>query len=115
MESDKEKNFYERVYEAVKTIPRGRVASYGQIATVLGYPHMAREVGWALRANPQPGIIPCHRVVDKNGNPAKTFAFGGGNAQRAILESEGVIFDENGRVKSEYFAKKLTRSLDNAD
>lgn len=107
-----EKNFYSRVYEAVQAIPKGSVASYGQIATAIGFPHMSREVGWALRVNPKPGIIPCHRVVDKSGSPAKTFAFGGGNVQRAMLESEGVVFDENGRVKNEYFVKKLVRKLE---
>lgn len=110
-----EKNFYARVYEAVQAIPRGKVASYGQIAKALGYPHMAREVGWALRVNPKPGVIPCHRVVDVSGNTAKTFAFGGGSVQRAMLESEGVMFDENSRVKKEYFVQKLTRSIINAD
>ncbi len=114
MEKEKhdEMNFYERVYEAVRTIPRGSVASYGQIATAIGFPHMAREVGWALHANPEPGYIPCHRVVDIAGNPAKSFAFGGGNAQRALLEAEGVIFDEDGRVKKEYFVKKLVRRIE---
>jgi len=107
-----EKNFFARVYEAVQAIPQGSVASYGQIAVAIGFPHMSREVGWALHANPQPGIIPCHRVVDKSGNPAKTFAFGGGSIQRAMLESEGVVFDDNGRVKSEYFVKKLVRKIE---
>ncbi|NCA93387.1 MGMT family protein [bacterium] len=106
-----EVKFFERVYEAVKRIPRGSVASYGQIATALGYPRMSREVGWALHVNPQPGVIPCHRVVDIMGNCAKTFAFGGIDVQRAMLEAEGVIFDDNGKVKKEYFVKKLTRSI----
>ena len=55
--------FNEQVYEVVKQIPPGRVASYGQVARMIGRPRNARFVGFALHSNPQPGIIPCHRVV----------------------------------------------------
>ena len=89
---------FERIYEVVKTIPRGRVATYGMVALLAGNPHWARVVGYALHVNPEPGVIPCHRVVNRFGEPAPGFAFGGGDVQRALLEAEGIVFDENGRV-----------------
>ena len=80
--------------------------SYGEIAELLGNKKMSRQVGWALHANPSPEIIPCYRVVDRFGNVSKSFVFGGGKVQRALLEQEGVIFDEKGRVKPCFFASK---------
>lgn len=79
-----------RIYEAVKRIPKGQVATYGQIAALAGNPKMARAVGNALHKNPTPGIIPCHRVVDSKGKLAGSFAFGGDLAQAKLLEAEGV-------------------------
>ena len=95
--------FFERVYEIVKTIPYGRVASYGKVAHLAGNKRMARQVGWALHVNPLPEEIPCYRVVFKDGTLSHAFAFGGENAQRALLEKEGVKFDEKGRVKPCFF------------
>lgn len=83
-------NAFELIYEQVKKIPRGSVATYGQIARLSGNPHWARVVGYALHANPAFGEIPCHRVVNKNGELTKSFAFGGIDVQTALLESEGV-------------------------
>jgi methylated-DNA-protein-cysteine methyltransferase-like protein len=82
--------FYERVYDAVKRIPKGRVATYGQIASLAGNPRAPRVVGYALHCNPEPGIIPCHRVVNREGRLAPSFAFGGEEVQQAMLETEGV-------------------------
>lgn len=79
-----------RIYEAVKRIPRGCVATYGQVAKMAGNEKMSRAVGNALHKNPEPGIIPCHRVVDSKGNLAGAFAFGGHEAQAELLRSEGV-------------------------
>lgn len=90
--------FFERVYAMVEQIPTGQVATYGQIARLLGAPRNARFVGFALHANPRPGIVPCHRVVFADGRLADGFAFGGPLAQRTLLEEEGVAFTENGRV-----------------
>lgn len=90
-------NFNQRVYEAVKLIPSGKVATYGQIAILAGNPRASRAVGWALHRNPQPVIIPCHRVVDRNGNLTKAFAFGGEDEQKRLLENENVRV-ENGAV-----------------
>ena len=96
--------FNERVYEVVRQVPRGRVASYGQIARLMGSPRSARYVGFALHANPEPGVIPCHRVVFKDGSLAPGFAFGGPGEQRRLLEEEGVDFDARGRVRMDEFS-----------
>lgn len=85
-------NTFEKIYEQVKKIPKGKVATYGQIALMAGNPRWSQIVGYALHANPEPGVIPCHRVVRKDGRLAKNFAFGGENAQRKLLISEGVFF-----------------------
>ena len=79
-----------RIYEAVKRIPKGCVATYGQVATMAGNERMSRAVGNALHKNPTPGIVPCHRVVDARGRLAGGFAFGGMEAQAALLTAEGV-------------------------
>ena len=79
-----------RIYEAVKRIPKGRVATYGQVAMMAGNERMSRAVGNALHKNPTPGIVPCHRVVDAKGRLAGGFAFGGMEAQAALLADEGV-------------------------
>ena len=89
-------NTFHKIYEQVKKIPEGKVATYGQIALMAGNPRWSRVVGYALHSNPEPGVIPCHRVVNKDGKLSKAFAFGGENVQRDMLISEGVIFiDEN--------------------
>ncbi|KIR03898.1 Methylated-DNA--protein-cysteine methyltransferase [Lachnospiraceae bacterium TWA4] len=79
-----------RIYEAVKKIPKGKVATYSQVAKLAGNGKMSRAVGNALHKNPSPGIIPCHRVVNAKGELAGDFAFGGAGAQAKLLESEGV-------------------------
>lgn len=88
-------SFFENVYEAVQLIPRGKVATYGQIARMIGAPHSSRAVGYALHANPRPGVIPCHRVVNREGRLAPAFAFGGPEIQAQLLESEGVEVGED--------------------
>ena len=79
-----------RIYEATKRIPKGCVATYGQVATMAGNERMSRAVGNALHKNPTPGIVPCHRVVDARGRLAGGFAFGGMEAQASLLAREGV-------------------------
>ncbi len=98
--------FFETVYAVVKQVPRGQVATYGQIARLSGNPRMARQVGWALHGNPEPGVIPCHRVLNRNGEPCKGFAFGGEETQRMLLEAEGVEFLPDGRVDLDRFRWK---------
>lgn len=85
--------FFESVYAVVKRIPEGKVLTYGDVARAVGAPRCARQVGWALHSNPQPGVIPCHRVVFGDGRLADGFAFGGKEVQKALLEAEGVQFD----------------------
>lgn len=87
-----QKGFFQAVYNIVKQIPQGKVATYGQIAKLVGSPRAARQVGWALHVNPEPYVIPCHRVVNRNGRISSAFAFGGANVQRELLEKEGVTF-----------------------
>lgn len=82
--------FFEDVYKTVMEIPKGKVATYGQIAALLGNPKRARQVGWALHVNPKPEIIPCHRVVNRLGYLSGRFAFGGIETQRELLLREGV-------------------------
>lgn len=79
-----------RIYEAVKKIPRGQVATYGQVAELAGDRKMARAVGNALHRNPDPEHIPCYRVVNAKGELAGEFAFGGAGKQAAILEADGI-------------------------
>ena len=87
----------DKVYEFVKNIPRGKVATYGQIALYLGNRNFARVVGNILHCNPDPEHIPCHRVVNAQGRLSRSYACGGIEAQRDLLESEGVVF-KNDRV-----------------
>lgn len=91
-------NSFERIYEVVRRIPRGCVASYGQVAALAGNPRWSRVVGYALHANPDPEGIPCYRVVTKDGRTSPAFAFGGADIQRALLEADGVPFTPDGRV-----------------
>lgn len=86
-------SFYDKVYEKVKLIPEGKVATYGLIALLTGNPRASRAVGYALHCNPEPGVIPCHRVVNRFGGLAECFAFGGINMQKELLEKEGVQVD----------------------
>ena len=94
---------FEKIYEVVKSIPKGKVATYGQVALMAGNPRWARVVGYALHVNPEPGVIPCHRVVNRRGEVAPGFAFGGEGVQRQLLEAEGVIFESDGRIDLEKY------------
>lgn len=96
------KNSFEKIYDVVKSIPKGKVATYGQIAFLAGNPRWSRVVGYALHVNPDSEHIPCFRVVNRFGEPSSAFAFGGVNEQIALLENEGVEFI-NGRVNMEKF------------
>lgn len=93
---------FEMIYEVVSKIPKGKVATYGQVALLAGNPRWSRVVGYALHANPDPERIPCHRVVDRFGSVSKAFAFGGENRQIQLLESEGVEL-KNGVVDLSLF------------
>jgi O-6-methylguanine DNA methyltransferase len=86
-----------RIYEAVKKIPRGKVATYGKVAELAGDKKMARAVGNALHKNPDPENIPCYRVVNSKGELSGEFAFGGAGAQARLLEADGIEVTD-GRV-----------------
>jgi len=94
-----------RIYEAVKKIPKGHVATYGQIAEMAGNPRMSRAVGNALHKNPDPLHIPCFRVVNSKGELAGAFAFGGGKAQAELLREDGVEVVD-GKVDLEKYGMK---------
>ncbi len=91
-------NFFKKVYEEVKRIPRGKVATYGDIARAIGEPRSSRQVGWALHCNPEQGVIPCHRVIFRDGSLTSGFAFGGREVQKALLIAEGVEVSEDFKV-----------------
>jgi methylated-DNA-protein-cysteine methyltransferase-like protein len=92
------------VYDLVDQVPAGRVITYGVIATLLGDPRKARQVGWAMAATPDrtPGI-PAHRVINARGELSGGRAFGGCEIQRARLEAEGVEFLPDGRVELDVY------------
>ena len=94
MRLNKMSEIYEKIYAAVCRIPKGRVATYAQVAAMAGNPKMCRVVGNALHQNPYFGIVPCHRVVNASGCLAKGFVFGGDEVQAEMLRAEGVeVFD----------------------
>ncbi len=95
--------FFEDVYGVVRQIPKGRVTTYGQVAKLLGKPTKAKVVGWALHSNPYPGEVPCHRIVNRNGELSGGFAFGGLEAQKKLLEEEGILFEQDGTVDLEKY------------
>lgn len=96
-------NFFQKVYEAVKTIPRGKVCSYGQVALMTGHPGAARQVGWALSSLPTKNDVPWHRVINAQGRVSLKGRGEIADVQKLILESEGVVFDINDKVDMEEF------------
>lgn len=98
---------FKKIYAVVCQIPKGKVATYGQVATLAGNPRWARVVGYALHNNPAPKIIPCHRVVNREGRVAEAFVFGGGAAQRQLLEEEGITFDADNRIDLTRYGIKI--------
>lgn len=95
-----------RIYEAVKAIPKGCVATYGQVAQLAGDKKMARAVGNALHKNPDPEHIPCYRVVNARGELAGAFAFGGERVQQQLLEADGIEVVD-GRVDLAVYGMKI--------
>lgn len=106
-----EKTTFELIYDVVKQIPKGKVATYGQVASLAGNKRWSRVVGYALHANPDPEHIPCHRVVNRLGEVSKAFAFGGENRQITLLENEGVKLDGNRVDLKTYRWNKVTLEM----
>lgn len=102
-----EKNSYQKIYEVVRQIPAGCVATYGQVAALAGNRRWARVVGYALHVNPDPENIPCYRVVNREGRLSDAFAFGGVNRQKILLEEDGVEVVDN-RVDLKRYQWKKT-------
>ena len=92
-----------KVYDFLKTIPKGKVATYGQIASFLGNKNLSRVVGNILHNNPDPENIPCHRVVNRKGELSNAYAFGGSTAQRKLLEQEGITFEADGTINLDMY------------
>lgn len=105
MEKIKEQNSYEKIYAIIKEIPKGKVASYGQVAELAGNRRWVRVVGYALHALPACSDVPWHRVVTKDGRLFRGADRTGGNLQAELLEAEGVELI-NGQVDMEYFQWK---------
>ncbi|MDE7234055.1 MAG: methylated-DNA--[protein]-cysteine S-methyltransferase, partial [Ruminiclostridium sp.] len=97
---------FEQIYAVVARIPKGKVASYGQVARLAGNPRWARVVGYALHVNPDPEHLPCFRVVNRCGEVSEAVARGGKNRQVELLEKEGfevtyLDVHENGLITAE--------------
>ena len=88
---------YERIYAIVRRIPRGRVATYGQVAELAGLEGHARQVGYAMHALPAKNNVPWHRVINANGEVSPRTSGDSHELQRMLLEAEGVEFDLKGR------------------
>jgi len=95
--------FFERVYQLVRQVPPGKVTSYGAIARMLDHPHAARTVGWALHSLPEGSGVPWQRVINSQGRISTSCREHGADHQRALLEAEGIEFDEHGTVDWDRF------------
>jgi len=83
-------NYFEQVYNILKTVPNGKVTTYGDIARALGNPHKSQIVGYALHVNPDPEHIPCYKVLNRFGALSDSFAFGGKEVQKLMLNNDGI-------------------------
>ena len=93
---DEETSFFQKVYKTTRLIPPGRITSYGAIAKFLASPGSTRMVGWALnKSAEQAEFVPAHRVVNRNGLLTGKNHFGWANTMRELLESEGIIIENN--------------------
>ena len=102
------KSRWETIYRAVRNVPRGHVASYGQIAELAGLEGHARQVGYALHALADGSGVPWHRIINAKGEISPRSAGDSHELQRMLLEAEGVKFDERGRVERRYFIHSKT-------
>lgn len=105
------KGYFEEIYHIVETIPEGSVMTYGMIANLIGNPRASRIVGYAMHSAPPELNLPCHRVVNKNGNLSPGDIFGGEGMQRRVLEQEGITFKSNGYIDMEKHCIKFIQKL----
>jgi len=89
---------YDQFYAVIRRVPRGKVATYGQIALVAGFPRHARHVGYALRALPEGSKVPWHRIINASGRVSARAYPGPDELQRKLLEDEGIELSPSGRV-----------------
>jgi methylated-DNA-protein-cysteine methyltransferase-like protein len=108
-------NNYLRIYRIVRQIPRGRVATYGQVAELAGLEGHARQVGYALHALPDGIDLPWHRVVNAQGEISERTRGDSHELQRALLEAEGVEFDSRGRIDLRKYRWKDSRTRGRVD
>ena len=94
---------YDRIYKTVRRIPKGRVATYGQIASLSGIPRQPRRVGYALSALHDHQPVPWHRVINSKGEISRRSEPGYEDMQQVLLENEGIMFDTKGRVALSQF------------
>lgn len=102
---------WESIYEVVRRIPRGRVATYGQVAGLAGLGGHARQVGYALHVLPGESLVPWHRVINRRGEISLRPGGGSDVTQRLLLDREGVRFDARGRVDLKLFGWKPARAV----
>ncbi len=100
---------YSRIYRLVRRIPKGRVATYGQIAQLAGLPGHARQVGYALHGAGDERRLPWQRVINAKGEISLRAEVGFDQIQRQLLEREGVCFDDRGRVDIERYGWRPRR------
>jgi methylated-DNA-protein-cysteine methyltransferase-like protein len=104
-----------RVYALVRACPPGRVTTYGALGAALGYPRAARAIGWIMNETPDRLAVPAQRVISKDGTLTGGWAFGGVQRMRAMLEAEGVAFDDKGRADMKRHAWEPLKDLDEAE
>ena len=107
---DRTANLKARVFALVRACPAGRVVTYGALAKMIGYPRGARMVGWIMNeASPD---VPAQRVINSKGELSGRWAFGSPDQMRSLLESEGIVFDDEGRVDLKRYGWDPARDLD---
>jgi len=100
-------NTYAKIYAVVGKIPKGKVSTYGLVARSVGISN-ARVVGFALHANKNTKLVPCHRVINSKGLISSGYAFGGADIQRKLLEAEGIKFDDSNAVNFKKYGFSLS-------
>lgn len=104
-----------RVYALVHACPAGRVTTYGWLGAAVGHPRGARMIGWFMNRTPKGSDIPAHRVINSKGELSGSWAFGQRGRMRTLLEREGIVFTEDGRVDLKRFGWNPARDLSDAD